>query len=224
MAGEEAPKKTITVVHNPRLLELVGKGWTDSEICRIRSLHTCRWEVELPGGDMLLSFTAWKLKRQLEDAHGLQAEDQVVRFRGRVLKDEEPLVSCGVMAGASLLLGYSQSPEASKNESVEGSRTCVASRTQGSLTCTVAEAAPDQPDQRQEPPGATPGEPEPWWAGSRLSGPLGRPLHGAPCRTEPSPSPGPSADGAPPPGRADVQEDMPDPEELRRLRLARFGG
>ncbi|CAE8687200.1 unnamed protein product, partial [Polarella glacialis] len=42
---------------------------------------------------------------QLCDVHGIEIEEQVLKFRGRELEDKETLASCGVMAGSSLLLG-----------------------------------------------------------------------------------------------------------------------
>lgn len=164
-------RKFVSVVYNPRLLELLGKGWTDTELCRIHNIHTRRWEVDLPNGAELLSFSAWKLKRALEDAHGLEADALVLRFRGRVIKDKEPLVSCGVVAGASLLLGLSKAPalETQGTETMTDSNGMkFAMRGQGSVTVTSTETL-----------SSNPAEPtNPWWA-SMSSGPQGRHREGS---------------------------------------------
>jgi len=161
-----AERKIVTIVYHPKLLELLGRGWTETELCRVRTLHTRQYEVELPSGAELLKFTAWGLKRALEDAHGLQAEDQVLRFKGRMLEDAEALASRGVVSGSSILMGLVASSASAKasDESTQGLSTRMAVRGHGSLTETVAEPEPEGGQNRPA---------EPWWADSRTSGPQG---------------------------------------------------
>merc|ERR1719433_1076374 len=129
---------------------LLGKGWTETELCRVKpyscrvhNIHSQRWELDLPDGAELAGFTCLRLKRRLEDLHGLAVEDQVLRFRGRALEDDEPLVSCGVGSGASILLGLLRR-EGAKQTAAEGEvkpgSTQAREKHQGSLTETVAEA------------------------------------------------------------------------------------
>merc|ERR1712012_1175500 len=98
----------------------------------------------------------------------------------------------------------------------EGLRTCTDVRTQGSLTQTVAVS-----DQDQDPLRAA-DQLEPWWVGSRLSGPRGGPSRSRDCHMEPNASVC-ECNNTSTSTCAISGEQLPNPEELRRLRLARFG-
>eukprot|EP00933_Yihiella_yeosuensis_P026300 TRINITY_DN20406_c4_g1_i1.p1 TRINITY_DN20406_c4_g1~~TRINITY_DN20406_c4_g1_i1.p1 ORF type:complete len:225 (+),score=39.34 TRINITY_DN20406_c4_g1_i1:63-737(+) len=159
----------LTLVHYPNLIALLGNGWTESELCRIHNIHSKRFEVDLPETEGSIgNFTAMKLKRHVEDLHGIAVEDQVVRFRGRVLDDKETLVSCGIMSGSTLLLGLRRQPQAgpASPDDPEKMSTRTAERT-ASLTETMAEAAPQ---------GDSAASSQPWWSESSISGPKGRPV------------------------------------------------
>ncbi|CAK0800105.1 unnamed protein product, partial [Prorocentrum cordatum] len=127
----------LSVVHIPDLLLKLGAGWSESELCRVQTISTRRWQVEVPEGPDLARFTVWQLKRLLEDQHGLSADEQVVRFRGRALDDAEPLVSCGVGPGAALLLGLLGAQRQAPDAAADGDAPVrCKEKVQGSLTTT----------------------------------------------------------------------------------------
>mmetsp|Transcript_21405 Transcript_21405/g.47445 ORF Transcript_21405/g.47445 Transcript_21405/m.47445 type:complete len:211 (+) Transcript_21405:58-690(+) len=208
----------LTLVHYPNLLGLLGRGWTESELCRIHNIHSRRWEVELPVDANPSAYTVRQLKERLEDIHGLDADDQVLRFKGRTLEDAEVLASCGVVSGAALMLGgceVDKKKPQGEEEAPGSAATRTAEKQQGSLTETMAEAASEVPSGQDE------GTATPWWTGSRLSGPQGG--------SRPTATPAPTAETAlagvvsPLDAGAASADSTLSPEELRRRRLARFG-
>jgi hypothetical protein len=131
--------KPITLVYYPHLLTLLGQGWTESELCRIHTLNCKRFYISMPTGPELLKYTARQLKERIEDDHGIEVDSQVLRFRGRIFQDQEVLVSRGVIAGSSLLLGVQNSSQALVTDNAAETNSCTrtASYTP-TLTQTVA--------------------------------------------------------------------------------------
>eukprot|EP00929_Paragymnodinium_shiwhaense_P046687 TRINITY_DN23757_c0_g1_i2.p1 TRINITY_DN23757_c0_g1~~TRINITY_DN23757_c0_g1_i2.p1 ORF type:complete len:240 (+),score=28.63 TRINITY_DN23757_c0_g1_i2:58-720(+) len=218
----------ILFVYYPNLLELLGKGWTESELCRIHNIHSRRYEVQLPDSIDISTYTIKRLKEVLEDLHGLEASEQTVRLRGRVLEDGECLASCAVMNGTTLLLGLSKPMVSEKTNDDPDKMSCRTAMARQSETMTVAHDCPEG-DQSTPPHSA-----EPWWTSSRLSGPRGGGSSSGTWSQEPSGSLSPAGAAAaqvpatstfpsPYPAAACASAGGVSPEEMRRRRLARFG-
>eukprot|EP00930_Biecheleria_cincta_P098823 TRINITY_DN90473_c0_g1_i1.p2 TRINITY_DN90473_c0_g1~~TRINITY_DN90473_c0_g1_i1.p2 ORF type:complete len:212 (+),score=49.58 TRINITY_DN90473_c0_g1_i1:97-732(+) len=209
----------VSLVHYPNLVELLGKGWTESELCRIHNIHARRWNVELPGSAAGSdSFTVGQLKRLVEDLHGVDAADQVVRHRGRVLENEQTLASSGISDGSTVLLGLLKplSTEKPSADADAGDKLRTAERNP-SQTQTIA---------GEQSPQAASGEP--WWTGSRISGPQGRPAamqSDQPKASSPTAAAFSGAGATLGGGDRLNASALPSPsaDELRQKRLARFG-
>jgi len=160
----------VTLVHYPNLLELMGKGWTESELCRIHNIHSKRLPLDLPDDAAFSQFTVKNLKAKIEDVHGFAIEDQVLRLNGRLLEDKETIAACCVFGGSSILLGLTRAAadKAEKSDKKEDAQHLKTADRTVSQTMTVAEAG-------SCPVGTSgnSGSGEPWWQGARLSGPQG---------------------------------------------------
>ena len=202
----------LSVVHFTDLLSLVGRGWKESELCRVHTINSWRYTVDI-SSEVITSYTVLDLKRHMEDVHGHALEDQIVRFKERVLENTETLTSCGVSSGKSVFLGLTHSVKEAPDSSGRGTRTAL--RSEQSKTVTV-ECDSEEPSDWVSS--------DAWWSTSRTSGPRGRDKTGSVSHL-----PGPLTVSLPLGTQeeehavsATVQRSQPTVEELRQLRLARF--
>eukprot|EP00928_Gymnodinium_smaydae_P054987 TRINITY_DN38662_c0_g1_i1.p1 TRINITY_DN38662_c0_g1~~TRINITY_DN38662_c0_g1_i1.p1 ORF type:complete len:236 (-),score=46.99 TRINITY_DN38662_c0_g1_i1:455-1162(-) len=233
----------ITCIHYPNLVELLGKGWTESELCRIHNIHARRFQITLPDSTNPGRFTIRRLKELLEDIHALEADALTVRLRGRVLEDGECLASCCIMNGTTLLLGLIGTPDDTKkaDSSAPETMSTKAAIARQSETMTIAsdDASRGPGDAQGSTAASGSSSAEPWWQGSRLSGPRGGGQSSGTWSTPGTQAPGVSdASAASTSGGATdaaaatsaagsngggAAVEGPSAEEMRRRRLARFG-